>query len=408
MRDATPPDLLTVGVEEEFLLIDPDTGHVMSAAPQVLRRIGRSAATQVVPELMRFQIETNSAAHVELHHLQRDLLHLRTLAAEAAESVGVRLIACGTALLGNDGVPPLLPSSRYLKMYRHYRALLHGQGVCGCHVHVGIADRQEAVQVSNHLRGWLPLLQALSANSPIADGADTGYASWRAMLWSRWPSAGPPPLFASAEHYDTLVDALIDSGALLDVGMVYWMIRPSHHLPTLEFRVADTCATVQETALLAGLVRALAATALAEVRQGRTAPPMDHTLLCAACWRAARDGLEGRVLDPALGHLVPTWHLIGRLLQRIRPALEEGGDWPMVTAGLHRLWRHGSAAARQRTAYQRRGHIPDVAELLIRQTRAIPAALQRHPGITAQACMAGARRRTQQGGMLPPAAPPGP
>ncbi|MEW9552235.1 glutamate--cysteine ligase [Nonomuraea sp. NPDC050783] len=383
MPDTSRPGPLTMGVEEEFLLVDPATGRTVPAAREALRHVGRSLAGQVVPELTRFQIETNSGVHTDLSALARELLDLRTTTAWAAEAVGASLIACGAAPLGGTGVPPLTPAPRYRHMHRHYRALLYGQGVCGCHVHVGIPDREEAIQVANHVRPWLPLLQALSANSPIAGGADTGYASWRAVLWSRWPSSGPPPLFASAAHYDALVESLIASGAILDRAMVYWLVRPSHHLPTLEFRAADTCATVEEAVLLAALARALATTGLAEVRAGLPAPPVEQCVLEAACWRAARDGLEGHAVDPFTGRSAPAWALMGRLLEYLRPALEADGDLPTVIAALRRLRRDGSGAARQRAAHRRRHHLPDVIALLLRQARTAPRAARSRPVVVA-------------------------
>ncbi|WP_248961783.1 carboxylate-amine ligase [Sphaerisporangium perillae] len=383
-----PGPRLTMGMEEEFLLIDPGSGRLCPLADQVLRRIDGPMACQFVPELTKCQIESNSAVHTDLRRLAADLLRLRNIAADAAEAAGTALTAGGTCLDGCGGMPALSSSPRYWRMYGQYRALLYGQGVCGCHVHVGIADREEAVQVSNHVRPWLPLLQALTANSPITDGMDTGYASWRAMQWARWPSAGPPPFFLSAEHYENLLAGLRASGAILDRGMVYWLVRLSHHLPTLEFRTADTCATVEEAIVLAGLVRALAATALADVRRGVPAPLIDHVLLCAAYWRAARDGMEGDAFDLLTGRVVPSWLMAERLLERVGQSLADSGDLSLVTAALHRLRRRGSAAARQRVAYRRRSRVTDVAELLIRQTRAVPEFLLR-PGPPARPAVAG-------------------
>ncbi|MBG0817098.1 glutamate--cysteine ligase [Planomonospora sp. ID82291] len=375
---SSPEQALTMGVEEEFLIIDPETGRVVPVADAVRRRIGAALSDRVQPELMRFQIETNSLVHTDLGRLRHDLAGLRAAAAAAAESAGVRLAASGTSLLGNTGPPPLTPSPRYQRMHRQYGGVLQGQGVCGCHVHIGIPDRHEAVQVSNHLRPWLPVLQALMSNSPIADGADTGHASWRVVQWTRWPSSGPPPFFTSAEHYDALVDALYATGAIMDRGMVYWYIRPSHHLPTLEFRGADACATVDEAVALAGLVRALCTVALADVRRGLPAPAVDQTLLNVAYWRAAHDGLEGSGYDLLSGRRRPAWKLVGGLVQRARPALERSGDLAFVTEVLNRLRSGGSGAARQRAAYRRRHCLRDVAHLLVEQTRppsetAVPA-----------------------------------
>jgi carboxylate-amine ligase len=334
-------------------------------------------ASRLVSELTQFQLETNSDVHTDLRNLQRDLLEMRTAAAVAARCAGVRLASCGTALAGNAGVPPLTAYPRYQAMLREFRGVIWGQGVCGCHVHVGVGDREEALQVSNHARPWLPVLQALGSNSPIADGTDTGYASWRAMVIARWPSAEPPPYFRSLQHYENVVAGMAASGAILDRGMIYWLIRLSDHLPTIEFRATDACATVEETTMIAGLIRALVATALRDVRAGVPAPPIDATVLRGAYWRAARDGLEGEGLDLLTGRRVSAWQLVRRLVDHVRPSLEDGGDWSQVMACLGRLRRAGSGAARQRAAYARRVNLGDVADLLVRQTAAVPTPLRR-------------------------------
>ncbi|MFI7044077.1 glutamate--cysteine ligase [Streptosporangium sandarakinum] len=370
---------LTLGMEEELLLVDPRTGLALPLAAEVLGRVTGPARGRIVPELTRMQIEINSGVHTGLRDLADDLLRLRGAAAEAATASGAAPAACGTCLAGDGGMPPLTDSSRYHRIHGHYRALLRGQVVCGCHVHVGVPDREEAVQVMNHVRPWLPTLLALSGNSPVCDGADTGYASWRAMLWSRWPSVGPPPVFESAAHYDALVETLRAGGTILDHGMVHWLIRPSHHLPTLEFRTADTCATVEEATVLAGLIRGLVAVLLADVRRGVPPPPVDQTLLLAAYWRAARDGIEGDGVELPSGRRVPAWVTAGRLLDRARPGLEESGDLGLVTAGLERIRRLGSGAARQRAAYHRRRRVADVAELIVRQTMDVPGFLAGRP-----------------------------
>ena len=160
------------------------------------------------------------------------------------------------------GLPPTLPQEfpvtdtpRYHDIAERFGMIAHEQGICGCHVHVDVPDRDAAIAVSNRLRPWLPLLLALTANSAVYRNADTGHASWRSVLWARWPSAGPPPHFDSADEYDAAVHLLVHSGVIRDNGMVYWDVRPSANFPTVEVRVADVPATVAETVLFAALVR---------------------------------------------------------------------------------------------------------------------------------------------------------
>ncbi|QYC42207.1 Carboxylate-amine ligase YbdK [Nonomuraea coxensis DSM 45129] len=331
---------LTMGVEEGFMLLDPATATVMPVAGDVRERAGGSARDQVTTGTTASQIETRSGPHTELAGLREELLRLRAAVVSAADRAGAGVAATGTALRG--GLP----------------------GEAGCHVWLGVDDREEAVQVVNHLRPWLPVLQALTVNSPIGGGTDTGWASGRARARASRPAAGPPPWFRSAEHHDWLAEGLHGTGAVPE-----WQARLSSGGPAIEVRVADTCQTVAEVVLLAGLVRALAATALGDVRAGRPAPDVDHTLLAAASWRAARDGLEGENVDQLTGRRLPVWRLVDTLIDRVGPALRALGDLPLMDEGLDVLHRHGSGAARQRAAYRRRGLVADVARLLADRSR---------------------------------------
>ncbi|TVT17669.1 YbdK family carboxylate-amine ligase, partial [Amycolatopsis rhizosphaerae] len=249
------------------------------------------------------------------------------------------------------------------RMARSFGALAHTGTTCGCHVHVAIPDRETGVRVANHARPWLPVLLALTANSPFHDGEDTGYASWRHILWSRWPSSGPPPVFASADHYESLVEALLHAGALLDRGMVYWDIRLSEKQPTLEFRVSDVAATPGEATLLGLLARGLAGLALDDL--GAPPPAVPQEVLRGNLWRAARDGIPGCCLHPLTGELVPVLAQLDELVDRVAPVLREtAGDLEFAREELARLRETGGGANRQRAAYARRGRFADIVDLL--------------------------------------------
>jgi carboxylate-amine ligase len=230
-------------------------------------------------------------------------------------------------------------------------------------VHVAVPSRELAVRVSNRLRPWLPALLALTANSAIYRSTDTGYASWRSVLWARWPSAGPPPHFDSVDEYDATVAMMLDVGAMMDDGMVYWDVRPSADFPTVEVRVADVPATVAETVLLATLVRAAVMTALDDERSGSPVLPLTAHALKAAHWKAARDGLDGRAVDLADSHApIPAARLLSNLVDRVQPALEALGDEDMVREELTRIAAEGNGAMRQRRTWQRRHDVADVIE----------------------------------------------
>ena len=352
----------TFGVEEEFLLVDPATGEPVA----VNKTVARHAAEHGVKlqlELTSCQIETTSEVVSGSSDLQAELTRLRRTAAQAAEASGAQLLAAA--------LPPTRPhefpitdSPRYRQIAAKFGRIAE-EGICGAHVHVAVPSREVAIRVSNRLRPWLPLFLALTANSAVYRGADTGYASWRSVVWARWPSAGPPPHFDSVDEYDAMVRMLHRAGAVLDDGMVYWDVRPSAKFPTIEVRVADVPATVGETVLLAALIRASVMTALDDDRRGEPRPPITPHALKAAYWRSARDGLAGQAIDLLDSHApVPARKLLQRMVDHVRPALEDVGDDNIVRCELARLDYYGNGAMRQRRAWHRRHDVKDViAEL---------------------------------------------
>lgn len=358
---APPP---TFGIEEEFFLVDPRTRRITSRADEVL---SDNRNPRLRGEFTRAQLEADSPVCTTSTEAHESLISSRHALAEAAERSHLRIVASGSAVLGDPATARLSDGARYAAIADHFGALRDAHVVCGCHVHMGISDRENAVRVSDHLRRWLPFITALSANSPFHNGRDTGHASWRTITWNRLPSAGPPPLLRTLEAHDRTVRALARSGAILDPHMVYWDVRLSDHLPTLEIRVGDVAATAEEALLMALIIRGLAARALADVRLGRPAPAIPGRALRAALWRASRDGLEGEVPDPLSGDLVPGHRAADQLLRAALPG-SAPDDAELAAVLLEQVHRAGSGAARQRRAYDRRSSPADVVDLLIEQT----------------------------------------
>jgi len=354
-------DLPTVGAEEEFLLVDPRTGEPAPRNTAVAQEAERRGVTLQL-ELSSCQVETTSSVASTSAQLGEELIRLRRTAAQAAEATGVRLLALG--------LPPATPrefpvteTERYRRIGAQFGMIAHEQGICGCHVHVQVPNRAAAIHVSNWLRPWLPSLLALSANSALYRKADTGYASWRSILWRRWPVAGPPPFFTSLEEYDRTVRMLVDTGVILDGNMVYWDVRLSADFPTIEVRVADVPATVAETVLLATLIRAAVMTALQARGRSDDVVRLPPAALRAAYWRAAHDGLSGRTLDLIGGRgAVPAREQLDTLVQRVRPALDALGEYDRVTEELDRIAAQGNGTMRQLQAWRRRGEVMDVIE----------------------------------------------
>ncbi len=358
------------GVEEEFLVVDPATRSVAPRAEAVLERARHALGGQVSGEITKFQLETKTMPCLEAGQVLGELAGARAELSAAAGAEGLRIIASGTPVLGDVVPQPITEGPRQARGTATFRGLHDELSLCAMHVHVEMPDRERAVLVSNHLRQYLPTIIALAANSPYWPEQDTGYASWRTIAWTRWPVAGPPPYFTSAAHYDNLVATLTEAGSLVDAGTIFWDIRPSERFPTLEVRAADVPMTATESALLAALIRALAADAAARVDDGDPGPVLPAELLRVAYWRAARDGLSGHGVDVRTGRLVSAVELAERLLAAARPALADYGELEQVTGWMRDLLGRGDGAARQRQAAARRGRLADVVDYLIGQAAA--------------------------------------
>lgn len=358
----------SVGVEEELLLVDPDNGRALALSSAALRDAadGESAADRALTsELMSQQIETNIRPCVTLDELACEVRRWRRAASEAAEGRGARVAALATSPLPVD--PSITASPRYQRMVDEFGPTAEEQLTCGCHVHVQIESESEGVAVLDRIRGWLPCLLALSANSPFWQGQDSGYASFRSQVWGRWPSAGPTELFGSVETYHATTRAMIESGTLLDLGMVYFNARLSREHPTVEVRVADVCLDADDAVLLAALVRALVETAARSWRAGVPPAPLRTELLRLAGWRAGRSGLDGDLVDPT-GRPVPADQVICNLMDHVRPVLEDHSELEIVKDLVTTVLRRGNGAAAQRQSYRTSGQLTDVVAQAVNRT----------------------------------------
>jgi carboxylate-amine ligase len=331
-----------MGVEEELLLVSAGGDPVPRSKAVAAGTVG----VDVELELTRAQVEINSPVCQTADELRVQLRWARSQLAEAAAEEGAQLLAIAAPPRGL-AAQLITRKPRYQEMEARYGLLAREQAVCGCHVHIDVPDKEAAIRVSNHLRPWLPALLALTANSAVYLGQDTGFSSWRSIMWSRWPCSGQPPYFESAEHYDALVAMQIATGSIMDERMVYWDVRPSSHLPTVEVRVSDVPLTVDETVLLATLVRALVMTALDD---GGLGPKLEPELLRAAYWLAARDGITSNGLDVLKARSLPMTELLGLLQRHVSQALQELGEADMVAETIQRVLREGNGAVKQRQA----------------------------------------------------------
>jgi carboxylate-amine ligase len=361
-----PSTPYTLGVEEEFFVVDPDTRRAVDRAPEVIAPFG-TEQRRIKPELQNCMVEGNSDVATTLADLRADLVDLRSSLVRAAEDAGVRIVAVGSAPLADPDELSVQPDPRFLHMREEYQLVAREQLICGLQCHVGLPDESQAFAVIARVTPWLPVLLAMTASSPYWQGVDTGYASYRTMLWKRWPTAGLPPPFASIAEHDGLVDSLVRSGAISDAGMVYYDLRFNRTYRTVEFRICDACPSVDDAVLVTGLARALVRTAAEEIERDLPAVLHPLPLVEAAKWRAARSGMSGSLVDLAAERPVPAGRMVAKLVDHVGDALEASGDWAMVSELLARALARRSAAEGQRVAAAE-GGLTAVVDRLIEET----------------------------------------
>ncbi len=331
-----------VGVEEEFILVDTATGRPSAVAPQML---ARTDDPRVKREFKQEQVELASDPCASMGELASELARLREQLAALAATQGAVLVASGTW----PGVhqPTTTPSSRFTQITSEFGQLADQQLTCGMHVHVEVESPEEGVIALDRIRPWLSLLTALTANSPYWQGNDTGYASYRSIVLAQLPTAGPTDVWGDLAVYRAETTALVQTGAAFDEGMLYYDARLSARYPTVEIRVTDVSPHTDDAVMVAALCRALVSHAVAQ--QGRPPPQVSTAVLRAAAWRAARHGMTGDLVVPALAaDPVPAWEALWMLVNLVHDELMHAGDAQLVQAALERIRCAGTGSERQR------------------------------------------------------------
>jgi glutamate---cysteine ligase / carboxylate-amine ligase len=362
---------VTVGVEEEYLLLDSLTGLPVPVGEQVRAAAGITAIAgdgEVQAELLQVQVEVATPVCEQLEEVGGHLLRLRLAANAAAEEYGCQLAACGSPPLRGGASAAVTERARYRALRSQAPQLVAEQMINGMHVHASVPSREVGVAVLNRLRPWLPVLIAMSANSPLWDGHDTGFASWRTVVFDRWPVSGPPPAFEDAADEARRIETLLNSGIIRDTGQLYWQARLSHRYPTVEVRCCDVQLRADEAVMFAGIVRALVTTAIHETAAETPTARYLSEVLQAATWQAARHGLGGHLITAA-GTRVSAGDAVAQLMEHITPALDAAGENRQVAALVHRLLQQGTPADRQRRALGE-GGLKAVTELIVAETTA--------------------------------------
>jgi carboxylate-amine ligase len=354
---ATPPH--TVGLEEEFQLIDPSTRELAPAIEAVLDA-APAGPERIAPELFQDCVEMRTPVYATVAQLGRELPALRREVSGPARKAGVRIAASGLHPFSNPFAQRFTRGKRYERMEEELGALARLQIIYALHVHVAVPDEEHAIRATNALARHTPILTALSANSPFWNGMDTGFCSARVKIRDASPRSGLPPTFRDWGEFEGYVDALVAAGNIPDYSWFWWDVRPHPRHGTVELRVLDAQAEPAYAVSLAALTQCLVATA------GNYAPE-DPRFVSENKWRAIRRGLDASLYDFSNAEEKGARDATRDLVARLRPVAQDLGCEAEL-GGLLEILRRGTGAELQRNVYGKRGSLPDVVGYLLEAT----------------------------------------
>ncbi len=352
----------TVGVEEEFQLVDPDSLALVPAIDAVLgaRATADLPEDSVTSELLASFVELRSPIFDTVADLATELPTLRRRVQTLAERSGARLAAAGTHPFSEATRQPITGRERYRKVAEEMGWTARMQSIYGLHIHVAVPDRDHAIRAVNTLSRYVPLFIALSSNSPFWAGSDTGLASVRVKIFNLVPRSGLPPEFRTWEDFEGYVDALVDAGSIPDYSLCWWDARPHPRFGTVELRAPDAQTACAGTCSLAALAQCLVATA-------DERPPENRLFIEENKWRATRYGLDGRLHDFSTGNTSTAKEVARHLVRTLRPIAQDLGCQNELE-GVLEIVESGTGAERQRAIFGGRGSTRDVVENIVAAT----------------------------------------
>lgn len=341
----------TIGIEEEYLLVDPVTRDLVDDPPASIMRAAETAlGSQVTHEFLRAQLEVGTKVGQTVADAAEDLRHLRRTVSAIAEDHGLKVIAASTHPFAEWSQQQITDKDRYQMLANDLQQVVRRLVICGMHVHVGIEDPDTRIDLMNQVAYFLPHLLALTTSSPFWHGHRTGLKSYRMSVFRGMPRTGLPPHFHSWGEYQRHVSAVVEAGLIEDSTKLWWDIRPSNRYPTLEMRMSDICTRVEDGITVAAIYVSLLAT-LHELRLGNQRwRTYKNMLVSENIWRAQRYGFDEPLADFGKGTLVPYPELLEEIIELVTPAAEELGCLAEVHSARNILER-GTSADRQLRAY---------------------------------------------------------
>jgi carboxylate-amine ligase len=360
---------LTLGIEEEYQIIDPESRELKSYIQEFLDQGRVVLQDQIKQEFLQSQVEVGSHICRNIPELRAEVIRLRRSICELAEANGLRVAAASTHPFSSWAKQDVSVGERYTQLRTNMAELARRMLIFGMHVHVGIDDRELMIDVMNQARYFLPHLLALSTSSPFWLGRDTGLKSYRTVIFESLPRTGLPPVFSSWSDYQGFIDMLVRTNCIDEPTKIWWDVRPHSKFPTIEFRVCDICTKVDEAVALAAVIQAIVAKLIRLRRDNQSWRTYRHHLINENKWRAVRYGIQGRLIDFGKRLELPMTDLTEELLGFIDDTVDELGTRSEVDY-IHTILREGTSADRQLATFEKTGDLNSVVDSLVEETRA--------------------------------------
>ncbi|QCX01993.1 carboxylate-amine ligase [Aggregatimonas sangjinii] len=357
----------TLGIEEEFQILESDSYTLHSQMSKIIDGGKVLLQERIKEEMHQSMVEMGTNVCENINQVRDEVSYLRQQIILLANDEGLKVAAAGTHPISQWHEQLITSKPRYEEIVDEMKDVARGNLIFGMHVHVAIPNREEGLEILNTVRYFLPHLYALSTNSPFWEGRNTGFKSYRSKVFDKFPRTGIPPYFASVAEYDKFVDILVRTRCLDNAKKIWWDIRLHPFYPTIEFRICDVVMTVDEVTCIAALMQCLVAKLYKLNRKNQTFKNYRRLLLNENKWRAARWGIEAKLIDFGIEEEVPFNNLIHELLDFIDDVVDDLGCRNEVNY-VYQMLQQGSGADRQLKVFEETGSLVEVAKYIVGQT----------------------------------------
>jgi len=361
------PHTYTLGIEEEFAIVDPETRELRSHIQEILEGGKVMLKEQIKPEMHQSVVELGTEICDSISCARDHVIELRSKLAQLAGNSGLKIASVGTHPFSHWRDQLITQGERYQEIVKDMQQLARANLIFGLHVHVGIPNRESAIHVMNQARYFLPHIYALSVNSPFWVGQDTGLKGYRLKVFERFPRTGIPDAFESLSEYEDYCKLLVKTGCIDNPKKIWWDIRLHPVFDTLEVRVCDAQSRVDDTLAVAALIQAVISKLYKLLRRNTTFRVYRRRLLDENRWRASRYGIDGKLIDFGRETEVETRSLLNELLEFVSTEVNELGSKKEI-AHIERIMREGTGADRQLAAFARTQNMKAVVDQIVEET----------------------------------------